>query len=133
MPLPTTAARTSAAVSVLETDDGLLVRLSGALTARDVPALRRALLRPGPPALVVVDAGRVRSVDDAALATLLAATVWTADGGGRLLFSTLSTALAAAVAELDPRAAVPLLPAPVPPAANVRALRPISSEIRVVA
>ena len=134
MPLSASpAACTSSSVTAIVTDDGLLVRLAGSVTRRDLPALRRALLRRVPPPLVLVDAGRVDSIDDTALAALLAAAAWSDDCGGRLLFSTLSPAVAEAVAELDPRAALPLLPTPAAPAENVRALRALSSEVRVVA
>lgn len=92
--------------------DRLLIRLSGRLDAACVPGLREALLRTRPAGCdeVSVDASSVESVDDAALAVLLAAPVWAEITGGRFTYTRVSAGLtdlarAAGVADLVPRAA----------------------------
>lgn len=109
-----------AAVDFTDLADGRLVRLSGALTQGDVPALRFALLTPLPPGCrdVVVDAGAVNDIDDDALAVLLAAPVWADSCGGRLRVSRSSVVLDAVLAtlgleEMLPRLSdLPAAPAP---------------------
>src|SRR3954452_21184471 len=98
-------------VAVTTLADGLVVRLAGALGRGAEDLLREALLRPRPAACkdVLVDAGDVASVDDAALAVLIAAPVWARRTGGNLSFSRISIPLQRATEGIY---ALPELPAP---------------------
>src|SRR4051794_9530568 len=60
-PAPTVAAVPS--VTAVATGDGLVVRLTGSLTSRNVPALRTLLLAADTPLQVVVDAACVTAAD----------------------------------------------------------------------
>lgn len=75
--------------------DGIVVQLAGELTAAALPTLRQVLMAPMPPDCrdVVVDAGAVDYVDDAALAVLVAAREWIEEQGCRFLMSRTSFAL----------------------------------------
>lgn len=104
-------------VATIETSalaDGILVRLRGRLDAGTVPALRAVLLRTRPAGCddVMVDAGGVESIDDAALAVLLAAPLWAEITGGNFAYTRVSEdltelATATGVADLLPRLAAP--------------------------
>ena len=103
-----------ATVEVSALADGMLVRLRGRLDAGTAPALRDVLLRFRPDGCddVLVDAGGVESVDDAALAVLMAAPLWAEATGGRLAYTRVArplaeAALAAGVMELLPPIAPP--------------------------
>lgn len=87
-------------VETIALGDGCIVRLTGALDDTQVEPLRAALLTPPPPHRqdVVVDAGMVTDVTDAALAVLLAAGEWVAQHGRRFLVSRTSPAIDAALA-----------------------------------
>lgn len=89
--------------------DGLLVRLGGTLTMSDLPELRDALLTPLDEGCrdVVVDAGEVISIDDEAVAVLLAARLWAEDQGARMLLSRTAPALEATLEELAITGALP--------------------------
>lgn len=69
--------------------DGMVVALSGVLTDDLLPDLRQALLRPYAEGCrdVVVDAGEVSDLTDAALAVLVAARAWAGANGRRFLLS----------------------------------------------
>jgi anti-anti-sigma factor len=100
--------------------DGKLVRLTGSLNGAQLPALREALLSPLDETCrdVIVDAGDVTSVDDDALAVLLAARVWADDNGARMLLSRSAPPLEATLEELAISGALPrlsALPAPALP------------------
>lgn len=92
-----------AEVAVHSLDDGLVVRLSGVLDAQGVAVLRRALLRPLPAQCrdVVIDAGGLADITDAAVAVLLAAAAWCRAEGRRFGLTTLSPASELLLAELD--------------------------------
>ena len=103
-----------ATVDVCTMADGVLVRLRGRLDAGTVPALRDALLRVRPSGCddVLVDAGAVEQVDDAALAVLVAAPLWAEATGGRMAYTSLSRQLAelagdSGVEDLMPRLVAP--------------------------
>lgn len=104
--------------------DGKLVRLTGSLNGAQLPALRSALLSPLDETCrdVVIDAGEVTSVDDDALAVLLAARVWADDHGARMLLSRSAPSLEATLEELEITGALPRLSALQP--AGVPAPRP---------
>ncbi|MDX6221613.1 MAG: anti-sigma factor antagonist [Frankiales bacterium] len=107
---PTFAAQSSTVVAT-HTVDGVLVRLDGAFDADSAPALRTALLsvRPAGCDDVIIDAGGVTTVDDDALAVLLAAGAWAIDTGARLGFSRMSDCLRAEIASLDISMLLPML------------------------
>ena len=98
-------------VIAVATGDGLLVRLSGALDAASLPAMRAALLgvRPAGCDDVIVDAGAVSAVDESTLAVLLAAGTWVVDTGGRLSFARMSETLRREVAQLGLERLLPML------------------------
>ncbi|MDX6207399.1 MAG: anti-sigma factor antagonist [Frankiales bacterium] len=108
---PTFAATSSTDVAALYTDDGVLVRLDGALDAASAPQLRTALLsvRPAGCDDVIIDAAGVTAVDDDALAVLLAAGAWAVDTGARLGFSRMSDVLRAEISMLDISMLLPML------------------------
>jgi anti-anti-sigma regulatory factor len=83
---------TTGTVDVLTLADGLVVRLAGAFGTGEAALLREALLRPRPAACndILVDAGDVRSIDDDALAVLVAAPVWAATTGGQFAYTRMS-------------------------------------------
>ena len=91
--------------------DGLLVRLGGPMTAHLLPELRDALLSPLGEGCrdVVVDAGELTTVDDDALAVLLAARVWAEEQGARMLLSRTAPCLEATLEELQITGALPRL------------------------
>ena len=91
--------------------DGLLVRLGGTLTTAELPELRGALLAPLDEGCrdVVVDAGELTSINDDALAVLLAARVWAEDHGARMLLSRTAPALESTLEELAITGALPRL------------------------
>jgi anti-anti-sigma regulatory factor len=105
---PTFAA---ADIAATYTDDGVLVRLDGALDADSAGQLRNALLsvRPAGCDDVIIDAAGVTDVDDDALAVLLAAGAWAIDTGARLGFSRMSDCLRAEIAMLDISMLLPML------------------------
>ncbi|MDX6201418.1 MAG: anti-sigma factor antagonist [Frankiales bacterium] len=107
---PTFAAQSSTVVAT-HTVDGVLVRLDGAFDADSAPALRTALLsvRPAGCDDVIIDAGGVTTVDDDALAVLLAAGAWAVDTGARLGFSRMSDCLRTEIASLDISMLLPML------------------------
>ena len=79
-------------VAVTELADGVIVRLSGPIDVSSTAALRRALLSPRPARCrdVLVDAGNVETLDDDALAVLLAGAGWARDSGRRFAFTRVS-------------------------------------------
>ena len=93
--------------------DGLLVRLGGTLTSTELPEMRSALLAPLDDTCrdVVVDAGEVTSINDEALAILLAARIWAEDHGARMLLSRTAPALESSLEELAIAGALPRLSA----------------------
>jgi anti-anti-sigma regulatory factor len=107
---PTFVAQSSTVVAT-HTVDGVLVRLDGAFDADSAPALRTALLsvRPAGCDDVIIDAGGVTTVDDDALAVLLAAGAWAVDTGARLGFSRMSDCLREEIASLDISMLLPML------------------------
>ncbi|MDX6228239.1 MAG: anti-sigma factor antagonist [Frankiales bacterium] len=107
---PTFAAQNSTVVAT-HTVDGVLVRLDGAFDADSGPQLRTALLsvRPAGCDDVIIDAGGVTTVDDDALAILLAAGAWAVDTGARLGFSRMSDCLRDEIAALDISMLLPML------------------------
>ena len=98
-------------VSTVVTEDGMLIQLNGALGADSLPALRGALLATRPAGCddVIIDANGVTSVDDEALAVLLAAGAWAVDTGARLGFSRMSDSLRAEISFLDISMLLPML------------------------
>lgn len=102
---------TSSSIDATYLEDGVLVRLDGALDADCAPQLRTALLslRPAGCDDVVIDAGGVTTVDDNALAVLLAAGAWAVDTGARLGFSRMSDCLRAEISMLDISMLLPML------------------------
>jgi anti-anti-sigma regulatory factor len=113
---------TAVHVTTVVTEDGLLVRLDGALDAEAAPQLRQALLTQRPFGCddVVIDGGGVTTVDDVALGVLLAAGAWAVDTGARLGFSRMSEPLQAEISTLDISMLLPML-APV----GERTVRPL--------
>ena len=109
-------------VATVYTEDGVLVRLDGALDGSCVDQLGRALLTTRPYGCddVIIDGGGVTSVDEDALAVLLAAGAWAVDTGARLGFSRMSDVLRDEVATLDISMLLPML-AP----AGERTVRPL--------
>jgi anti-anti-sigma regulatory factor len=105
------ATQPSTDVVSLFTEDGVLVRLDGALDAACAPQLRTALLSQRPTGCddVIIDAGGVTAVDDDALAVLLAAGAWAVDTGARLGFSRMSDCLRAEISMLDISMLLPML------------------------
>jgi anti-anti-sigma regulatory factor len=89
--------------------DGLLVRLGGTLTTSELPELRGALLSPLEDGCrdVVVDAGELTSINDEALAILLAARIWAEDHGARMMLSRTAPALESTLEELAITGALP--------------------------
>jgi anti-anti-sigma factor len=103
-----------ATVEVSAMADGMVVRLRGRLDAGTAPALRDVLLRVRPDGCddILVDAGAVESVDDDALAVLIAAPLWAEATGGRLAYTRVArplaeVALSAGVMDLLPPIAPP--------------------------
>lgn len=94
--------------------DGKLVQLSGQLGAAELPALRLALLMPMHDDCrdVVIDAGEVEAIDDAAVALLLAAREWAWSTGVRILLSRSTTEFDQALADLGLPDLLPRLSAP---------------------
>lgn len=99
-------------VATIYTEDGVLVRLDGALDASCSVQLGQALLTTRPYGCddVIIDGGGVTSVDDEALAILLAAGAWAVDTGARLGFSRMSECLRDEVDNLDISLLLPMLP-----------------------
>ncbi len=91
--------------------DGLVVRLSGVLDGQAIPALREGLLSPIPDGCreVLVDAGGVDEVDDAALAVLVAGSSWATEAGSRFVLSSVSAPVARQIEALDLTSALPVL------------------------
>lgn len=89
--------------------DGMLVRLRGTIGADQLAGMRLALLAPLPESCrdVVVDAGDVTDVSDAALAVLVAARTWAEEHGARFLLSRSASAVDAKLDELDLDEALP--------------------------
>jgi anti-anti-sigma regulatory factor len=112
----------AADVSSLFTEDGVLVRLDGALDAASAPQLRSALLSSRPAGCddVIIDAGGVTRIDDEALAILMAAGAWAVDTGARLGFSRMADCVRDEVDALELAVLLPML-AP----AGERAGRPV--------
>jgi anti-anti-sigma regulatory factor len=83
--------------------DGVVVQLGGMLTDDNLPELRDALLSNFVPSCrdVVVDAGEVEDVTEAALAVLVAARDWAEDNGRRFFVSRLSPLVRAALTVCD--------------------------------
>ena len=102
---------TAADVTTVFTQDGVLVRLDGALDSGSSAALRSALLTDRPEGCddVIIDAGGVTSVDQDALDVLLAADAWAVDTGGRLSFIRISDALQAEIDNRDLTIVLPML------------------------
>jgi len=82
--------------------DGMVVQLAGDLAREQLPLLRQVLLTPMPTDCrdVIVDAGGVERIDDAALAVLVAAREWIEEQGGRFMLSSCSEALDDALREI---------------------------------
>ncbi|MDX6286566.1 MAG: anti-sigma factor antagonist [Frankiales bacterium] len=108
------AAQAGGVVDVMTLADGLVVRLAGAFGTGDAGLLREALLRPRPAACndILVDAGAVQSINDDALAVLVAAPAWAAATGGQLSFTRMSDELMTAAISLGVLARMPVLAAP---------------------
>ncbi len=124
MPQPT------AAIKTLPMADGLIVHLSGALTAADLPQIRRALLMPMPTCCrdIIIDAGEVSTADDYAVAALVAARDWARASGRRFSASRVSDSLWDVMDELDlPDVLAPLGPPRRPIASMIPAQRKPSS------
>jgi anti-anti-sigma regulatory factor len=102
---------TAGTVNCVHLADGKLVQLSGRLGRAELPALRLALLTPlfEDCRDVVVDAGEVESVDDEAVAVLVAAEEWARYAGARLLLSRAAPALEQALIGLDLADRIPRL------------------------
>jgi anti-anti-sigma regulatory factor len=98
-------------VASIYTEDGLLVRLDGALDGSSTGQLAEALLRTRPIGCddVIIDGGGVTAVDDDALAVLMAAGAWAVDTGARLGFSRMSDCLRTEVDSLDISMLLPML------------------------
>jgi anti-anti-sigma regulatory factor len=113
---------TAVQVATVYTEDGMLVRLDGALSADCSAQLRLALLTQRPAGCddVIIDAAGVTGVDDDALAVLLAAGAWAVDTGARLGFSRMSECMRTEIAGLDISMLLPML-AP----AGERTVRPM--------
>jgi anti-anti-sigma regulatory factor len=96
-------------VDCVQLADGLLVRLGGTLTTSELPGLREALLSPLADGCrdVVVDAGEVTSINDEAVAILLAARLWAEDHGARMLLSRTAPALETTLEDLAITGALP--------------------------
>lgn len=112
----------AAEVSTLFTEDGVLVRLDGALSADSAAQLRTALLSTRPAGCddVIIDAGGVTRIDDEALAILMAAGAWAVDTGARLGFSRMADCVRDEVEALELAVLLPML-AP----AGERTVRPM--------
>jgi anti-anti-sigma factor len=91
--------------------DGLVVRLSGVLNGQAVPDLRRQLLAPLPESCqdVLVDAGAVETLDDEALAVLVAGSTWARSSGARFALSSVSPSVARQIELLDLSQELPAL------------------------
>jgi anti-anti-sigma regulatory factor len=111
-----TATPTAATVSLTRLADGIIVQLQGEVSTAVLPQLRRALLMPMPTNCrdVILDAGAVTGIDDAALAALLAARDWAGAAGRRFSAVRISPQLAAVLEELALPEALALL-APITP------------------
>ena len=107
---------TEATVSLTRLADGIIVQLQGEVSTTVLPQLRRALLMPLPTSCrdVILDAGAVTGIDDAALAALLAARDWAGAAGRRFSDVRISPALEAILAELALPEALAPLPTPQP-------------------
>jgi anti-anti-sigma regulatory factor len=94
---------TTGSVNCVHLADGKLVQLSGRLGHAELPALRLALLTPlfDDCHDIVVDAGEVESVDDEAIAVLVAAQEWATYAGARFLLSRATPAFEQALIDLD--------------------------------
>jgi anti-anti-sigma regulatory factor len=114
MTTATVNAAETAVVEVSALADGVVVRLAGAFGTGEANLLRGALLRPRPAACrdILIDAGAVTDVDDAALAVLIAAPVWAEATGGTLNYTRMSEPLRATAGELGILRMMPMLPAP---------------------
>ena len=101
-------------VEVTTLDDGLVVRLAGALGAAEARTLREALLRPRPAACrdVLVDAGNVEAIAREPLAVLAMATRLADATGRRLRFTRLSEPMSRAAERLGVAARLTLLGPP---------------------
>ena len=102
---------TTGTVNCVHLADGKLVQLSGRLGRSELPALRLALLTPlfDDCRDVVIDAGEVESVDDEAIAVLVAAEEWATYAGARLLLSRCAPAVEQALADLGMADRIPRL------------------------
>lgn len=102
---------TAGAVNCVHLADGKLVQLSGRIGQQELASMRLALLMPLPDDCrdVVVDAGEVEDVDDAAVAVLVAARDWAVTAGARLLLSRSAPALDRVLDELDMTDEIPRL------------------------
>ena len=102
---------TTGTVNCVHLADGKLVQLSGRLGRAELPALRLALLTPlfDDCHDIVIDAGEVVSVDDEAIAVLVAAEEWATYAGARLLLSRSAPAVEQALAALDLTDRIPRL------------------------
>ncbi len=98
-------------VSVVDLDDGMVVRLEGPLDESSLPALRATLLAPRSARCqdVIVDAGHVESATDDVLAVLVAAAAWAASTGARFRLSAASAPLRRLIDTLGLSDALPTL------------------------
>jgi anti-anti-sigma factor len=98
-------------VRAYQLGDGLVVRLSGVLDGQAVPVLRRELLAPLPADCtdVLIDAGSVTHLDDAALAVLVAGSSWARTAGARFALSAVSPTVAQQIEILELVSALPVL------------------------
>jgi anti-anti-sigma regulatory factor len=101
----------AADVTTLFTEDGVLVRLDGAIDGDAAPQLRSALLSSRPAGCddVIIDAGGVTRIDDEALAILMAAGAWAVDTGARLGFSRMADCVRDEVEALEISVLLPML------------------------
>ena len=93
---------TAGTVNCAHLSDGKLIQLSGRIGKTELPALRRALLAPLFVGCqdVVIDAGEVLSIDDEAIAVVVAAEEWATYAGARLLLSRATPVFEQALSDL---------------------------------
>jgi ABC-type transporter Mla MlaB component len=109
---PVPAASPTACITVERDGSEVTVRLAGQMTGAAVPVLRAALLRalPIPCTRLQIDAEQVESIDQDALAVLLAAVPWALASGAEFGYQTCPTWLRAFALSEDILAMFPMLP-----------------------
>lgn len=106
------AASPTACITVERNGSEVTVRLAGQMTGAAVPVLRAALLRalPIPCTRLQIDAAQVESIDQDALAVLLAAVPWALASGAEFGYESCPTWLRAFALSEDILAMFPMLP-----------------------